>query len=182
MVSSLDYRPCPSRWASRIHHFKYSLGFYLSPECLLNFLSNFYISPCVAKIFQFMEFIPRKLIDSRHFYSCPSPLKKSPPCSCHHALGRSKLLIPPGSILFPPTAERGVENYKLLSQNSVQKIWGWLGTLGFLYFVWVAVFSNMMALQFCRWYLLYRTLLLLNCNYDNLILKLNQRNSYLDEG
>ena len=28
----------------------------LSPECLLNFLSNFYIPPCVRKIFKFMEF------------------------------------------------------------------------------------------------------------------------------
>ena len=32
-----------------------SQGLYLSPECLLNFLSKFYISPCVGKIFKFME-------------------------------------------------------------------------------------------------------------------------------
>ena len=33
-----------------------SLGFYLSPKCLLNFLSNLYIPPCVGKIFKFMVF------------------------------------------------------------------------------------------------------------------------------
>ena len=31
-----------------------SLGLYLSPECLFNFLSNLHISPCVGKIFEFM--------------------------------------------------------------------------------------------------------------------------------
>ena len=65
-----------------------SLGFYLSPECLLNFLSNFYV--------------PR--------YSCPSPLKTRLPSSCNHALGKRKLLIPPGSILskicFPQHQKR----------------------------------------------------------------------------
>ena len=33
-----------------------SLGLYLSPECLIIFLSKFYITPCVGKIFKFMEF------------------------------------------------------------------------------------------------------------------------------
>ena len=52
--------------------------------------------------------IPRKCIDLRHFYSCPSPLKTS----CPHALGRRKLLIPPGSILLKicfPQQQKGVE-------------------------------------------------------------------------
>ena len=31
-------------------------GLYLSPECLLDFLSNFFIPPCVGKMFKFMEF------------------------------------------------------------------------------------------------------------------------------
>ena len=42
--------------------------------------------------------IPRKCVDSRDFYSCPSPLKAPPPSSCHHDLGRRKLLIPSASI------------------------------------------------------------------------------------
>ena len=56
-----------------------SIGFYLSPECLLNCLSNFYIPPRVGKVFKLMEFpISRKCIDSRHFYLCLSPLKTQP--------------------------------------------------------------------------------------------------------
>ena len=31
-----------------------------------------------------------------------------------------------------------------------QKIWIWLETLGYLYFVWFVIFLNMMALQFCK--------------------------------
>ena len=49
----------------------------LSPECLLNFLSNFYISP----------------------YISPLPTQNSPPSSCHRALGKGRLFILPGSIL-----------------------------------------------------------------------------------
>ena len=32
------------------------MALFLSPECLLNFLSAFYIPPCVGKFFRFMEF------------------------------------------------------------------------------------------------------------------------------
>ena len=56
LVNSLDYQPCRSKLASRIHPYFNSLGRYLSPECLFNFLSNFYIPPCIGKIFKFTEF------------------------------------------------------------------------------------------------------------------------------
>ena len=56
-----------------------SLGLYLSPECLFNFLSKFYIPPCAGKISNF------------HSNSSQS--------SCHHDLDRRKLLIPLGSVL-----------------------------------------------------------------------------------
>ena len=42
--------------------------------------------------------IPRKCIEFRDFYSCTSTLETHPPSSCHHMLGRRKLLDPPGSI------------------------------------------------------------------------------------
>ena len=56
----------------------------------------------------------------------PLPTQNLPPISCHHVLGRRKLLIPPGSVLskicFPQQqAERGGRNYDLLYQNSVRK-------------------------------------------------------------
>ena len=40
------------------------------------------------------------------------PTQNSPPGSCHHALGRKKLFIPPGSLLlktFFPQEQNGVE-------------------------------------------------------------------------
>ena len=52
--------------------------------------------------------IPRKCIESRHFYSCPSPQLKTP--------SRKKLL----SSCFPQD-ERGVGNCDLLYQNSIRK-------------------------------------------------------------
>ena len=69
--------------------------------------------------------IPRKCIDSRHFYPSPSPLKTRPPSSCHHALDSRKLLIPPGSILSKicfPQQQKGVEEtmncfIKIQSEN-----------------------------------------------------------------
>ena len=59
-VCSVDYHPCPSRLASRIYPFtflKTPQGLVsLSPECLLSFLSNLHIPPCVGKTFEFMVF------------------------------------------------------------------------------------------------------------------------------
>ena len=72
-----------------------SLGLYLSPVCLLNFLSNLYIRPWLGKILKFMVFRFLKnasqKIEFKHFYSCPqsklsSRLLSSPP-------GKGKLLI-----------------------------------------------------------------------------------------
>ena len=48
--------------------------------------------------------IPRKCIESMHFYSCLSPLVKTP-----------------GRILFPSPKTKGVEETMLLYQNSIRK-------------------------------------------------------------
>ena len=58
-----------------------------------------------------------------------------------------------------------------------QKIWRCLGTLAYLYFVWFVIFLNVMALQFCKWYLsnsVVLSLLPLLCNHSNLTLNLHQ--------
>ena len=57
-----------------------------------------------------------------------------------------------------------------------QKIWRRLGTLGY-YFVWLVIFSNMMALHFSKYlsYSMVLTSLSLLRNHDNLILKLHQK-------
>ena len=58
IVNIVGYYPCSSRLISRIHFhiFINSSGLDLSPECLLNFLSNSYISQCAGKVFKFMVF------------------------------------------------------------------------------------------------------------------------------
>ena len=84
MVNSLDYHPCPSRLGYILKDASFHIsinfvGLYLSPECLLNFLSNFLYSTMCVKIFQiYGVHIPRKCINSRYFYSCSSPLKTRP--------------------------------------------------------------------------------------------------------
>ena len=55
-----------------------SLGFYLSPECLLNFLWLVYSTMCGKNFSIYGVHIPRKCIESMHFYSCPSPPLKTP--------------------------------------------------------------------------------------------------------
>ena len=68
--------------------------------------------------------IPRKYIDSRHFYSCPSPLK-TPPKFLPSRPRQKEITHSPWQHSFenllPPTAERGGRNYDLLYQNSVRK-------------------------------------------------------------
>ena len=68
--------------------------------------------------------IPRKCIDSRHFYSCPSPLKTRP--RFLSSLPRQKEITHSPrqhsfENLFPPTAERGEGKSDLLYQNFVRK-------------------------------------------------------------
>ena len=63
--------------------------------------------------------------------------QNSPPISCHHTLGRKKLLIAPGNILskicFPQQQKKVEETIisfiKIQTENMT---WRWLGTLGFL--------------------------------------------------
>ena len=102
-----------------------SLGLYLSPECFLNFLSNFYIPLCVGRIFKFMEFtfLENALIQGSFTHA--SPHSELYPRCCHHALGRRKLLIPLDIILSKicfPQQQKGVEEtmicfIKIQSEN-----------------------------------------------------------------
>ena len=118
-----------------------SLGLYLSPECLLNFLSNLYIPPCVRKIFKFMvfAFLENALNLSIFTYAFPLPTQSSPPSSYHHTLGRGKLLIPSDSIIF--NSRKALRKPWFTLSEFSQKIWRWLGTLGYLYSVWFVIFT-----------------------------------------
>ena len=114
MVNSLDFwlTPLSFKISLKDTSFRISvnfLGLYLSPECLLNVLSNFYIPQC---------------IDLRYFYSCPSPLKTCPQVLVitpyaeeNYSTHRQRSF----KNLFSLTAGRGIGNYDLLYQNSVRK-------------------------------------------------------------
>ena len=102
------------------------------------------------------------------FLLIPFPTQNSLPSFCHKALGRRKLLIPPGSILskicFPQHQKRLEETIicfvKIQSENMTWNI-------RFLIFCMIC---NCMIL-----YDLVLTLLLLLYSHDNLILKLHQK-------
>ena len=134
------YHPCLSRLASGIHPliFLYECLRVLSFQNMCWIFSDFYIPTCVGKMFLFVVFIfPRKCIPM-HFYSCPIPWLKTL-----------------GWIFWKSSSPKMVCWRKLwfaLSKFS-QKIWRCLGTLAYLYFVWYVIFLNVMALQFCKWYL-----------------------------
>ena len=100
-----------------------SIGLYLSPQCLLNFLSNYYIPSCVS-IQIYRVHIPRMHLFEA-FLFMPLLTQKSPPTSCHHALRQKEITHSPRKHsfenLFPPTVKRGGGNYDLLYQNSVRK-------------------------------------------------------------
>ena len=58
--------------------------------------------------------------------------------------------------------------------NFSQKIWRWLGTLVYLHFVSFVICLNVMALQFCKWYLsniVVLSLLSLLCKNGNLTIE-----------
>ena len=73
---------CSSKLASRTYWFIFleiPLGFYLSPECLLNFLSNLYIPPWVGKNFKFMVLtILENALNLGIFIHAPLPTQNSP--------------------------------------------------------------------------------------------------------
>ena len=91
------------------YFYKLPIGPYLFPECLLNFLSNFHVPPCVEKIFKFMQFtFLENVLIGNIFIHAPPHLKLSPKFLSSRPRQHSF------KNLFPPTAKRGGENYDLL--------------------------------------------------------------------
>ena len=87
----------------------------------------------------------------------------------------------PGKIFWrsvSPNSRKGWRKLWFALSKVNQKI---LGTLVYLYFVWSAVFLNVMALQFSKYYLPYCVVLSFSpllCNHDKKLLK----KRYLNEG
>ena len=102
LVNCVVYHPCPLKLASGYILISLnSLGFYLSPECLLNFLWLVYSTMC-GKNFPVYGVHITKCIESMHFYSCP----KLPPTSPDTIFWKS---VSPKS-----QEQRGGWNYDLL--------------------------------------------------------------------
>ena len=127
----------------------YFLGFYLSLQCLLNFLENSNIPSRVEKIFKYMVFKFLEITLNLDLFYTPLPSQIS---FKFLSLRRAILLIPLRShflkICFPQQEKEVGEIMTLPEFN--QKIWRWLGTLGYLYCAWAVIFSNAMILQFCK--------------------------------
>ena len=128
MVNNLDYHlSFKISLKDKFFHISInSLGLYLSPEYLLNFISNFYIPPCVGKFSKFMVkvHIPRKFIDRGIFIHAPSHSKLTPKFLLSRPRQKEITHSPRQHSfenLFPPTVEMGGGNYDLLYNNSVRK-------------------------------------------------------------
>ena len=80
--------------------------------------------------------IIRKCIESRHFYSSPRSLLRTP-----------------GRIFWKSVSHNSRKRCRKLwfaLSKFNQKIWRWLGSLGCLYLVWFVIFLNVMTLQLCK--------------------------------
>ena len=124
----------------------YPLRLDLSPKFFLNFLSNFDIPPCVGNFQIYAGHISRKRIASRHFYACPSPLKIRLQVLVITLYAEANYSFPKAA--FSPNSRDGWSKLWFALSKFSQKIRRQLETLGFLYFVWLAIFSSVMALQF----------------------------------
>ena len=122
LVNSIVYHPCPSR----LYSHGYILSSFFKILRVLSLSRMLVYSTIYGKIFSiYGVHIPRKCIESMHFYSCPSP--------------HSKLQVEVFEKLFPPR------------QNGWRELWFASSKLVvYLYFVWFTIFLNVMALQFCE--------------------------------
>ena len=104
-----------------------SLGFYLSPGCLLNFLW-LNIPPCVREIFELMMFtFLENALNLCIFTHTPVP--------------HSKLEVEFFENMFPPRRKEWGKIWLALSKFN-HKIWRWLETLVYLYFFVICNFSK----------------------------------------
>ena len=117
-VGCVVYHPCLSRLASRMLA-KFSI------TCIFHHVWERFFN-------LYDDRIPRKCIESMHFYSYPSPPLKIP-----------------GRIFWKSVFPR-TEGFALFYQNSIKKYEDDLEHIDLLYFVWFVIFLNLMALQFCE--------------------------------
>ena len=93
----------------------------LSPECLLNFVSNFYMLPCVVEIFKFMKFTFLENALIREIFTHAPPESKLAFNFLSSHPRQKEITHSPRQHsfenLFPQTAESGGGNYDFIYQN-----------------------------------------------------------------
>ena len=132
LVNNVVYHSCLSMLASGKHPYFFKLPRVLSLSRMLVEFSDLYIPPCVEKLFQFMVFTLENALNLGIF--------------THSPVTHSKLQEQFFENMFsqwPRTKGWGKLWFALLKFNL--KMWRWLGTLLYLYFVWFIVFLNMMV-------------------------------------
>ena len=103
-----------------------SLGPFLSPECLFNFLSNLYIPTCMGKLFKFMlfRFLENVFNLGIFTHSVPAHSKFCPKFLSPQTRQTEIIHSPRKHFfenLFSPIAERRRGKYDLFCQNSIGK-------------------------------------------------------------
>ena len=128
VVKSVEYQPCSSKLASRIH----PKDFISLSRMLVEFFLKLVYSTMGGKSFQIYGVhvpVPRKCIKPGHFYSCPHfPTHNSPPRSYHQ---------------YPRQRETIICFIKI--QSEIIKI-----TWSVRLFIFCMICNFVMALQFCK--------------------------------
>ena len=104
------------------HIFINFLGFYLSPECLFSFLSNFYIPPCVGNTFMEFAFVENALIWG--IFTHASPLSKLATKFLSSRPDQKEITHSSRQHFVSHNIRKGEGDYYLLYQNSVRKCEG----------------------------------------------------------
>ena len=137
-----------------------SLGFYLFPQYLLNFLSNLYIPPCEEWIQAFLLLSP-----SSSLKTLPQVLIITLQVEENYPFLQAAFFR---KFVSPNIRKEWRKLWFTLSEFN-EKIRRWLRTWDYLHFYFL-------FLQFCKQYLSYGMLLVslsVFCNHDTLILKSN---------
>ena len=147
LITILVLLKCP-------YFYKSFSGLSLSRMLVEFSLNLVYCARCRKNFQIYVVYIPRKCIESRHFYSCqPSHSKLSPRFLSSYPRQR-EITHSPGSVVFHKSVSSNKRKgwmklwFSLSKLN--QEIWRWLITLGYSCFVWFVILPNVMALQFCK--------------------------------
>ena len=104
-----------------------------------------YSTMCITTFQIYGVHIPRKCIESSCFYSCsPSSLKTLSQVLIIAPKARGKYSFRQATFFRKSvlaTAERGGGKLSFALSKFRQKIWRWLGTLDYLYFVLIGIFQ-----------------------------------------